>query len=198
METWFMESGKIGAQRDWIITDVTTGELLGRATSTWVMINMHTRRLSKIPDFVRERFKHYQLNKHAVPSEYTRLRLPDIDHDTATKGPPQVARRSDVDMNGHINNVIYVAWAMETVPAQTYDDCHLYQLEIDFKAECHSGDEVLSAAEPSATPEELASNGAGPDCLTLVHTLQRCEGDACTELVRARTTWRTGDALQYT
>ena len=119
IETWFMQAGKLGAQRDWVIRDSATGEQLGRATSTWVMINMHTRRLSKLPDFIRERFTYFQLEPptHAIPAEKTRMKLPDVSDDTASKGPPQVARRSDVDMNGHINNVIYVAWVMETVPS---------------------------------------------------------------------------------
>lgn len=40
VKTWFQEDGKLAAQRDFVITDVTTGQPLGRATSTWVMINM--------------------------------------------------------------------------------------------------------------------------------------------------------------
>ena len=43
-------------------------------------------------------------------------------------GPIQVARRSDMDMNGHINNVTYVAWTLETVPRSVYERNHLYQV----------------------------------------------------------------------
>ena len=43
-------------------------------------------------------------------------------------GPAQVARRSDVDMNGHINNVTYLCWGLETVPPEVYNSCHLYQV----------------------------------------------------------------------
>ena len=39
----------------------------------------------------------------------------------------QVARRSDMDMNGHINNVTYLAWALETVPADVYLNYSLQQ-----------------------------------------------------------------------
>ena len=42
-------------------------------------------------------------------------------------GPAQAARRSDMDMNGHVNNVAYAAWALEAVPRPVYDACHLYQ-----------------------------------------------------------------------
>jgi len=39
----------------------------------------------------------------------------------------QVARRSDMDMNGHINNVTYLNWALETVPADVYLNFSLQQ-----------------------------------------------------------------------
>ena len=44
------------------------------------------------------------------------------------EGPVQVARRSDVDMNGHINNVTYLAWALETVPSEIYYHYELMQV----------------------------------------------------------------------
>ena len=40
----------------------------------------------------------------------------------------QVARRSDMDMNGHINNVTYLAWALETVPSDVYLNFSLQQV----------------------------------------------------------------------
>ena len=40
----------------------------------------------------------------------------------------QVARRSDIDMNGHINNVTYLGWALETVPLDTFLTCKLHQV----------------------------------------------------------------------
>jgi fatty acyl-ACP thioesterase A len=194
IETWFQEAGKLGAQRDWLINDKVTGQQLGRATSTWVMINMHTRRLSKMPEEIRTRCSWYQMQPaaDAISKTYTRLKLPEPNYDTAFKGPTQIARRSDMDMNGHINNVTYLAWAMETVPLDVYLDCHLYQIEIDFKAECHSGDALQCLAERVDTPDKFAGNGAGPDAMAFLHALRRCDGE-CTELVRARTTWRVGN-----
>jgi len=221
IETWFQESGKIGAQRDWVLRDAATGDILGRATSTWVMINMNTRRLSKLPDEIRRRCYYYQMDppKDALPTEVTRRKIPDMktgdtsgsesssDSDSndvagssiasgiaVTPGPNQVARRSDIDMNGHINNVVYMSWAIETVPDDIYTDAHLYQIEVDFKAECYAGDEVESLVCQAETPDVLLSNGAGVGALTYNHWLRRREGEKCTELVRARTTWRVGDA----
>lgn len=44
------------------------------------------------------------------------------------EGPIQVARRSDVDMNGHINNVAYIAWTLETVPREVFYKYELQQV----------------------------------------------------------------------
>lgn len=196
-ETWFQEAGKLGAQRDWIMRDKMTGREIGRATSTWVMINMRTRRLCKLPEEVRLRCAWYQLQPpaNAIASEYTRLKIPEVSPESAIVGPAQVARKSDTDMNGHINNVIYLGWAVETTEPDVRDNCHLYQVEIDFKAECHSGDVVDSWGQRTTPPAVLAANGAGPDALSFLHTLRRREGEGGTELVRARTTWRAGEAV---
>ena len=43
IETWFQEDGKLAAQRDFLITELGSGRVLGRATSTWVTINIAVR-----------------------------------------------------------------------------------------------------------------------------------------------------------
>lgn len=64
-----------------------------------------------------------------------------------------------MDANGHINNVTYLAWAMESVPAEVYASLHLAELEIDFKAECHEGDTVECLSCQLPTLGEAAANG---------------------------------------
>lgn len=238
VETWFQEDGKLAAQRDFVMTDGATGQVLGRATSTWVMINMNvrssvaaqfsssllsgtdrppeaaglppapappprslagslahslplplrallpppplnqTRRLIKFPDTMRQKCDAFQLDppRHAIPRAQTRQKLPDVALPAEVRarvgwhaarsvlssprggpprplplaawllgggvrwcaracspppltaaprppspllplllsgrpqivGPVQVARRSDVDMNGHVNNTCYL------------------------------------------------------------------------------------------
>jgi hypothetical protein len=81
IETWFQEDGKLAAQRDWRVVNKNTGQELGRATSTWVMINMQTRRLTKMPKPIREKCEAFQLKppRHAIPRGHTRQKLPDVD-----------------------------------------------------------------------------------------------------------------------
>ncbi|KAL6555643.1 hypothetical protein OROHE_007315 [Orobanche hederae] len=56
IETWCQSEGRIGTRRDWILKDYATGEVIGRATSKWVMMNQDTRRLQKVSDDVRDEY----------------------------------------------------------------------------------------------------------------------------------------------
>lgn len=42
--------------------------------------------------------------------------------------PSQLGRRSDMDPNGHINNVAYLAWAMEVIPDHVYQQYQLSEV----------------------------------------------------------------------
>jgi acyl-ACP thioesterase len=35
-----------------------------------------------------------------------------------------------MDMNSHINNVVYLGWGLESVPAEVYDGYELYEVGI--------------------------------------------------------------------
>ncbi|PKU84705.1 oleoyl-acyl carrier protein thioesterase 1, chloroplastic [Dendrobium catenatum] len=56
IETWCQGEGKIGTRRDWILKDLTTGLVIGRATSKWVMMNQDTRKLQRVSDEVKEEY----------------------------------------------------------------------------------------------------------------------------------------------
>lgn len=190
-ETWFGITGRMRASREWLVKD-NSGNEIGRATSTWVTINMKTRRLGKVPDRTRERLAAFQYKEqNAFPDDKMQLKLPDLTSDEEVDVKiPQIARVSDMDMNGHINNVTYVNWILETIPEEVQDERQLYQIEIDYKNECTSGDLVHPLAEECDTPEvfNIESNGKYP--MSFVHSLTRGDNDAkFTELVRARTIW---------
>ncbi|GLU03855.1 hypothetical protein SLE2022_210290 [Rubroshorea leprosula] len=46
IEIWFQGEGRIGTRRDWILNDFATGQVIGRATCKWVMMNQDTLRRS--------------------------------------------------------------------------------------------------------------------------------------------------------
>ncbi|KAL4381247.1 hypothetical protein AHAS_Ahas04G0114400 [Arachis hypogaea] len=93
IETWCQGEGRVGIRRDFILKDYATDQVIGRATSKWLMMNQETRRLQKVSDDVREEVLIYcpreprlaipeedsnclkKIPKLEDPGQYSRLRL---------------------------------------------------------------------------------------------------------------------------
>ncbi|CAH9138739.1 unnamed protein product [Cuscuta epithymum] len=189
IETWIASEGKIGTRRDWEIKDCANGEVIGRCTSMWLMMNQDTRRLQKVVDDVRNellpfcpnppRFSFNEKNNSSSkkilkvedPAEYSVLRL--------------VPRRSDLDMNHHVNFVTYIGWVLESMPQEIIDTYELQTITLDYKRECQHDDVVdsLTSREPFDEPASINS-----DRKRFVHLLRLSSGGV--EITRGRTEWR--------
>uniref|UniRef100_Q9ZTF7 Acyl-[acyl-carrier-protein] hydrolase n=1 Tax=Cuphea hookeriana TaxID=36775 RepID=Q9ZTF7_CUPHO len=206
IETWCQSEGRIGTRRDWILKDYGNGEVIGRATSKWVMMNQNTRRLQKVDDSVREEYMVFcpreprlsfpeennrslrKISKLEDPAEYSRLGL--------------TPRRADLDMNQHVNNVAYIGWALESVPQEIIDSYELETITLDYRRECQQDDvvdsltSVLSDEESGTLPELKGTNGSASTPLKRDHDgsrqflhLLRLSPDGL-EINRGRTEWR--------
>lgn len=126
---------RIVAWRDFIIYG-EDGEEVGRASTEWMMIDFTTRRPVAIPAFVTERANH---ELSSVFTEPLGFKLPPDIFTSHTSQPYTItAAPSDIDLNGHVNNVRYITWlfdAMKTMP-ETVD------MEIAFKGEVLVGTSV--------------------------------------------------------
>uniref|UniRef100_A0A8F5CML2 Acyl-[acyl-carrier-protein] hydrolase n=1 Tax=Silybum marianum TaxID=92921 RepID=A0A8F5CML2_SILMA len=203
IETWCQSEGRIGTRRDWIIKDHASGEVIGRATSKWVMMNEDTRRLQKVNDDVRDEYLVFcpktprlafpeensnslkKIAKLEDPAEYSRLGL--------------VPRRADLDMNKHVNNVTYIGWVLESIPQEVIDTHELQTITLDYRRECQHDDIVdsLTSSESLDDPaitKLQGTNGSSAhkkdatDLSRFLHLL-RSSGDGL-ELNRGRTEWR--------
>ncbi|KAK9140923.1 hypothetical protein Scep_010604 [Stephania cephalantha] len=203
IETWCQAEGRIGTRRDWIIKDVATGYVIGRATSKWVMMNQDTRRLQKVSDEVKEEYLVFcprtprlafpeednsslkKISKLEDPAQYSKLGL--------------VPRRADLDMNQHVNNVTYIGWVLESIPQEIIDSHELEKITLDYRRECQHDDIVDSLASPELEDAEVVllqegANGSasskklGEDSRQFLHFL-RLSRDGL-EMNRGRTEWR--------
>ncbi|KAL8208420.1 hypothetical protein R6Q57_007832 [Mikania cordata] len=189
IETWCQSEGRIGTRRDWILKDYANGEVIGRATSKWVMMNEETRRLQKVSDDVRDEYLDFcpktlrlafpeennnslkKIGKLEDPAEYSRLGL--------------VPRRADLDMNKHVNNVTYIGWVLESIPQEVIDTHELQSITLDYRRECQHDDIVDSLT----TPEPLDASKEDENNLSKFLHLLRSSGDGL-EINRGRTEWR--------
>ncbi len=176
IETWPSGLDELVATRDFRLL-AADGQELGRATSRWMVVDFARRRPVRMPDAVRA------IRRPA------RERLP---ADTLPRGTPRGeaelstefrVRFADLDINGHVNNVSYVEWMIETVPRELLREGELASMAIAFRAECRS--ESIVTVERRPEPERSA-----PERAAFLHrVIETSDGSAVRELAVARTAW---------
>jgi acyl-ACP thioesterase len=83
---------------------------------------------------------------------------------------------SHLDMNGHVNNVHFAAWALEALPWEFRRTHRLTLLDIVFRNEIRQEDTITAACAPDTD-----------DQFVWLHSLVR--SDDSTEIARLRTQW---------
>jgi acyl-ACP thioesterase len=169
--TWARRLDRAIAWREFDVVDAS-GARVAVGTSRWAVVDIGTRRLVRLPEFVR---------RAPVPN-----RPPALDRAPAALEPAEPSelerrfevRRADLDMVRHVNNTRYVEWALETVPDEVLERHRPSALEIAFKREAVYGDAVC------ARTRRLAGDGDP----AFAHEL-RVDG-AGHELARAASVWR--------
>ncbi|XP_052181022.1 palmitoyl-acyl carrier protein thioesterase, chloroplastic-like [Diospyros lotus] len=192
IDTWVDAAGKNGMRRDWIIRDYNTQRIITRATSTWVIMNRETRRLSKIPDEVRKEVQPFYLDRIAISTEdVDSEKIEKLTDGTADRVRSGLAPRwNDMDANQHVNNVKYIGWILESVPIDVLEDYNLTSMTLEYRRECRQSNvlESLTTTKPKSAEESSGScrDGDRGD-LESTHLL-RMQADKA-EIVRARSVW---------
>ncbi|KAB1999452.1 hypothetical protein ES319_D12G162900v1 [Gossypium barbadense] len=163
IDTWVGASGKNGMRRDWVIRSQASGSTYARATSTWVMMNEQTRRLSKMPDEVRDEISPWFIQKQAI-NEAVPDKIVKLDDKAKHVNSDLKPKRSDLDMNQHVNNVKYVRWMLETIPDKFLERHQLSSIILEYRRECGSSEVVQSLCQPDE--DESFANGVQQNLLT--------------------------------
>jgi len=170
IHTWPAHQERLISQRDFLLYD-GDGRAVGRCVTNWVVMDLQRwrpQRLSVLPEPLPMPDRPRALA--ALPAK---LDAPEaVDHEQAFR----VGDR-DLDRNGHVNNVRYVEWALETVPAHVLNTCRLQALDINFTGEAFHGEDIAAASQ--------TAEGQPP---VFAHVIRRREtGD---DLARAKTVWQ--------
>lgn len=169
VETWPAEHARPFAMREYRVFDGEGAEA-AVATSAWLLVDAERRKpLRRMPEDL-GRF-HFPEAPWVLPRERQRLpALEEVEHEESFR-----VRCSDLDLNGHMNHVAYVAQLAQAVPEQLWRELQVAELRLDLKAECHFGDEILARAG------RLGGDGR------VLHSLVRRRDEK--EVVRATTRW---------
>ncbi|KAK6148058.1 hypothetical protein DH2020_018970 [Rehmannia glutinosa] len=192
IDTWVDAAGKNGMRRDWIIRDYNTHKIITRATSTWVTMNRETRRLSKIPDEVKNEVQPFYLNRAAIATENAdSQKIEKLTDETAQRIRTGLAPRwSDMDANQHVNNVKYIGWLLESVPINVLEDYNMTRMTLEYRRECRQSNvlESLTSMKAETADQEEDMKFNETENLECTHLL-RMEADQA-EIVRARSVWQ--------
>ncbi|MFA7404471.1 MAG: acyl-ACP thioesterase domain-containing protein [Pelobacteraceae bacterium] len=167
IRTWPAVRDILFTVRDFELFD-KEGESIGRATTSWALLSLATRRLVKLNDVL----PMYQLYPERALHDAFRT-LPVFEKPEYDLRLPVL--RGDLDINRHVNNTVYAGWALETIPEEVDSSCCLASMEIGFRAEALYGDTIV------------ARSARAEDEHWYLHCIEN-EGDG-RELARLRTHW---------
>lgn len=137
IETWPAAGDALRAYRDYRILD-EAGKQIGCCLSYWMMINIETRRPTRMPKEVLElRLSEIE---HVLPVKASRMKP--FDTERADAEAHFTVRKSDLDMNDHVNNARYVEWMLETFEGEKASKIH--RIDIMFVQESTAGECIIS------------------------------------------------------
>ncbi len=138
VETWPAGVERRFAYRDFIVFR-EDGTEIARASSTWLMIQLATRRPVPVPEEIIR--LHIPDRPRVLDTPFPRLRLPEQSPDNEQTFPVMF---SDIDLNRHVNNTRYLDWALELEPAFRYPS----KLYAEFRAEASEKQVIRSRSYP--------------------------------------------------
>jgi medium-chain acyl-[acyl-carrier-protein] hydrolase len=171
IETWPRGIERLFAHRDFQVT-TDEGEILGRATSYWLLVDLTSRRPKRLgPVFEHMPTAPERQAVAAKPEKLPPLKKPE-------PAMTVQAGYSRLDGNDHVNNAYYIEWMLDAFPIAMHAAYQPARLQINFQAEMKFGDRV-------ALVKEAVAGSRLP-----VHGLEGWKDDGKTLAFQARLEWR--------
>ncbi len=146
IETWPAAGDALRAYRNYRILS-ESGDELGVCLSYWMMMNMKTRRPARMSQEVLD--TRLAERDHVLEVQSGRIPKPEsVDQEREI-----VVRKSDLDMNRHVNNAVYVEWILESMDSKHVQS--MKGIDIMFLRESMFGDVITSISQLSNGEESL-------------------------------------------
>lgn len=136
LTTWHKGLNRLFFLRDFIMKDKDGNDCI-KATTSWLVLNLDTRRLVRDPELMDDGTT---CSDNVIETPASKVHIPKsiepeliMEHKVAY---------SDVDLNGHTNNAMYMHWAMDAVDYELASSVSVKELTINFNHETKAGDVV--------------------------------------------------------
>ncbi len=134
IETWPSKGDALRAYRDFKIRN-SDQDVIGVCLSYWMMINLKNRRPVRMPEEVLELGLRDDPHTLEVQSGKVHNIIEFSNHQTFR------VRKSDLDMNRHVNNVAYIRWISDCLPAEEL----IEEMDIQFLMEAGLDEQITCA-----------------------------------------------------
>lgn len=135
LTTWHKGANRLFFVRDFRLTD-KEGRTRVEATTSWLVMNLETRRLVRDPQ-LREGS---ECLEDVIATPAGKVQMPkDVEPQLMFE---HLVAYSDIDVNGHANNAMYMQWAMDAVDYDIASTRPVKEVTINFNRETKAGDIV--------------------------------------------------------
>ncbi len=138
--TWPSCHSKIVAEREFLLKDSKSNIVIAKARTQWVLINLQTRKLERISALGTS----WDENPEKSFEEDVRnnIEISRVDFSAHC-----TVRKEDIDLNLHVNNAVYLTWALEAVPNAFMQINAPKELSISFISEVSQGNSIISECQ---------------------------------------------------
>jgi medium-chain acyl-[acyl-carrier-protein] hydrolase len=139
--TWPSDIGRLLSRREFVLRD-EKGSPLVLGTTLWAFMDTKARRVTRVPEVVSSAYPVLEERALDLP-----FRRPDPSEKMQWEERFPI-RRWEIDFNGHVNNLKYLDWILEAMPAGTRREWVLRRLNIRYEKEVALGQNVLARSGP--------------------------------------------------
>ena len=136
IETWVKEVGDVFTSRNFHILNAQK-EVIGGASSSWVMIDLRSRRPQALKAYLGD--AHIEAQKASLVAHTEKVPSPDLN--AAERSTYRVVY-SDLDIMKHVNSIRYIQWVLDLFPIRLFEKRQLHRLDINYMAETVFGEAI--------------------------------------------------------
>ncbi len=143
IKTWPSFRERIATYREFSASD-KQGESVFTARSQWLIFDISARKLARM-----DRLHQWTLHPETANESTFDVPFEKVSNfeSESVKRSKFFARSDDIDLNGHVNNAVFLIWAIESLPENVYELNMPKRLKISFLEEVLPHTEVSSFCE---------------------------------------------------
>lgn len=134
LTTWPRGADSIFALRDYLFTN-NRNETVAKGTSSWLILDQRSLKPQKVSSVLENL---YENDKSVLNESLQKIKPEGVKIRSINK----TALYSDIDVNNHVNNAIYVSWTSDVFDIEFIRKNRFKSIQLNFVSEAKTGDNI--------------------------------------------------------